>query len=40
MKIVQFCYVAFGFAVARWIFKREPMTAMDPVPHLRSAGLL
>jgi hypothetical protein len=40
MKLVHFCYVALGFAVARWIFKREPMSMADPVPHLRSSGLL
>jgi hypothetical protein len=32
------CYAALGFAVARWIFKRQPV--VDPVPHFRSSGLL
>jgi hypothetical protein len=31
-------YVALGFAVARWIFKRQPV--VDPVPRFRTSGLL
>ncbi len=38
MKLLQFFYVMFGFAVARWVFHREAVT--DPVPRLRSMGLL
>lgn len=38
MKLAQFCYVMVGFAVARWVFRRQPVT--DPVPKLRSMGLL
>jgi hypothetical protein len=40
MKIVHLCYAALGFAVARWIFKREPMPMVDPVTRFRSSGLL
>jgi hypothetical protein len=35
MKIVHLCYAALGFAVARWIFKREPMPLADPVTRFR-----
>jgi len=40
MKLVHLCYAALGFAVARWIFKREPMPMVDPVTRFRSSGLL
>jgi hypothetical protein len=40
MKLVHLCYAALGFAVARWIFKREPMALADPVTRFRSSGLL
>jgi hypothetical protein len=40
MKLVHFCYVALGFAVARWIFKREPFAMADPVQRFRSSGLI
>ena len=40
MKLVHLCYAALGFAVARWIFKREPMPLVDPVTRFRSSGLL
>jgi len=40
MKLVHFCYAALGFAVARWIFKRESMSLADPVTRFRSSGLL
>ena len=40
MKIIHVCYAAFGFAVARWLFKREPMFIADPVSRLRASGLL
>jgi hypothetical protein len=40
MKIVHLCYAALGFAVARWIFNREPMPMVDPVTRFRSSGLL
>jgi hypothetical protein len=38
MKIMHFCYAAVGFAVARWIFRRQPVA--DPVNRLRTSGLL
>ncbi len=38
MKLAQFVYVMIGFAVARWVFRRE--SVLDPVPRLRSMGLL
>jgi hypothetical protein len=40
MKIVYVCYAAFGYAVARWLFKREPLQVTDPVAQLRTSGLL
>ena len=40
MKFLYVCYAAFGFAVARWMFKREPMSVSDPVPQFRTSGLL
>ena len=40
MKFVYVCYAALGFAVARWVFKREPMPAADPVARFRTSGLL
>jgi hypothetical protein len=39
MKMLHLCYAALGFAVARWIFRREAMIA-DPVNRFRSSGLL
>ena len=38
MKFLHVCYVAFGFAVARWLFRRE--VVVDPVPRFRASGLL
>jgi len=38
MKLMHVCYAALGFAVARWIFKRQPV--VDPVARLRMSGLL
>jgi len=29
MRFMHLCYAAVGFAVARWIFKRQPVA--DPV---------
>jgi hypothetical protein len=40
MKLVHFCYAALGIAVARWIFKRQPVQLADPVARFRSCGLL
>ena len=40
MKLVHLCYAMLGYAVARWIFRREPMPVTDPVARLRSSGLL
>jgi hypothetical protein len=39
MRMMHLCYAAIGFAVARWIFKRQGM-AVDPVKRFRSQGLL
>ncbi len=38
MKLMHICYAALGFAVARWVFKRQPVA--DPVSRLRCSGLL
>jgi hypothetical protein len=40
MKIMHICYAALGFAVARWIFKREATPVVDPVAQFRTSGLL
>lgn len=40
MRIMNLCYAAIGFAVARWIFKRQAMPIADPVSRFRSQGLL
>ena len=40
MRLMYFCYAAVGFAVARWIFKREAVPVVDPVTRLRAKGLL
>jgi hypothetical protein len=40
MKLIHFCYVALGFAVARLLFKRGPMAVSDPVARFRTSGLL
>jgi hypothetical protein len=40
MKLLHLCYAALGYAVARWIFKRQPVPVADPVTHFRSSGLL
>lgn len=40
MKILHVCYVALGFAVARWLFRREGVEVVDPVARLRTSGLL
>ncbi len=40
MKLLNVCYVALGIAVARWIFKRQPMAVTDPVTRFRISGLL
>ncbi len=40
MRLMHLCYAALGFAVARWVFRREPMPITDPVTRLRSSGLL
>jgi hypothetical protein len=40
MKFMHICYAALGFAVARWIFKRESMPVVDPVARFRTSGLL
>ena len=40
MKFIHFCYAALGFAVARWLFRREAVAMTDPVARLRVSGLL
>jgi hypothetical protein len=40
MKLIHICYVALGFAVARMLFKRQPVPIADPVAHWRTSGLL
>jgi hypothetical protein len=42
MKLVYVCYAALGYAVARWIFQRQPVpvAVMDPVSRFRASGLL
>ncbi|HXY48106.1 MAG TPA: hypothetical protein VEI01_01555 [Terriglobales bacterium] len=40
MKFMHVCYAALGFAVARWIFRRQSLLVKDPVARLRSSGLL
>jgi len=40
MKLVYVCYAAVGYAVARWLFRREPLPVQDPVARLRTSGLL
>lgn len=40
MKLIHVCYLAFGFAVARLLFRREPVPIADPVSRLRTSGLL
>jgi hypothetical protein len=40
MRLVYWWYAALGFAVARWLLKREPVSVSDPVARLRSSGLL
>jgi len=38
MRKMHLFYAAIGFAVARWIFKRQAV--VDPVTRFRSQGLL
>jgi hypothetical protein len=40
MKLWHLCYAALGIAVARWVFKRQPVPVMDPVTRFRTSGLL
>ena len=40
MRMMYLCYAAIGFAVARWIFRREAVPVLDPVTRFRSQGLL
>jgi hypothetical protein len=38
--MLHLCYAALGFAVARWIFRREAVPVTDPVSRFRISGLL
>ena len=40
MRMMYLCYAAIGFAVARWVFRREAVPVVDPVTRFRSQGLL
>lgn len=40
MKVVHLCYAAIGFAVARWIFRRQAVPVLDPVTQFRISGIL
>jgi hypothetical protein len=40
MKLVHLCYVAIGFAIARWVFNRHAIKVVDPVARYRTSGLL
>jgi hypothetical protein len=40
MRLMYFCYAAVGFAVARWIFRREAVPIVDPVSRFRAKGLM
>jgi hypothetical protein len=40
MRFLYVCYAAVGYAVARWLFKRDPQPIQDPVSRLRTSGLL
>jgi hypothetical protein len=40
MKLAHMWFAAFGFAVARLVFRREPVPAPDLVTRLRSSGLI
>jgi hypothetical protein len=40
MRLMYFCYAAIGFAVARWIFRREAVPVVDPVSRFRAKGLM
>jgi len=40
MRIMHLCYAAVGFAVARWIFRRQALPVADPVSRFRTSGLL
>jgi hypothetical protein len=40
MKLIHVCYVALGFAVARILFKRQPVPELDLVNRFRTSGLL
>ena len=40
VKLIHLCYAAVGFAIARWIFNRQPVPLSDPVSRFRASGLL
>jgi hypothetical protein len=40
LRLMHLCYAAVGFAIARIIFKREPIPVVDPVARFRASGLM
>lgn len=40
MKLAHVWFAAIGFAVARLVFRREPVPAPDLIARLRSSGLI
>jgi hypothetical protein len=40
MRLWHLCYAVLGIAVARWVFKRQPVHVTDPVSRFRTLGLL
>ncbi len=40
MRLMNLCYAALGFAIARWVFHRQAVAVVDPVTRFRMSGLL
>jgi len=43
MRLMNLCYAALGFAIARWVFHRQAVAVVDsadPIHRLRVSGLL
>ncbi len=40
MRLMNLCYAALGFAIARWVFHRQAVAVVDPVNRFRVSGLL